>query len=129
MRCTSSALLEPADADAVGEPARKRSASLAQPDAGGANLVDVRRVGALDRVVRAAAAATGTYLDRARASGRATLARLPRVIGEHLRHARRQLARRLDVQELIRPMRVRVRAEHAGDQELRAREIARRACP
>ena len=35
----------------------------------------------------------------------------------------------LDVEELVRAVRVAVRAEDAGDQELRVREALRRACP
>ena len=45
------------------------------------------------------------------------------VIREHLRHAARHFPGRVEVQELVRPVRVRVRAEHARDQELRAREF------
>src|SRR5581483_9804340 len=52
---------------------------------------------------------------------RATSAALPRrfsFVGQHLRHAHRHVLRCIDVQELVRAVRVAVRAEDAGDQEL-----------
>src|SRR6187200_1617329 len=40
-----------------------------------------------------------------------------------LRDTTRELARCRQVQELVRPVRVRMRAEYTGDQELRARKL------
>ena len=51
------------------------------------------------------------------AAGFAALARLV-VLGDHPRHARGHALAHRDVQELVRAMRVRMRAEHAGDEEL-----------
>ncbi len=45
------------------------------------------------------------------------------VVGDDLGHARREPLARGDVQELVRAVRVRARAEHAGDEELRRGEL------
>ena len=58
-----------------------------------------------------------TELARARLTCRPAV-----MVGDDLRHADRQLFRAIEVQELVRPVRVRVRAEHAGDEELGRRE-------
>src|SRR5436305_2044974 len=48
---------------------------------------------------------------------------LLRVRREHVGDAERQPARRRDVKELVRAVRVRAGAEHAGDAELRLGEL------
>src|SRR5882672_9627764 len=46
-----------------------------------------------------------------------------RESGDYIGNARGQLLRVADVQELVRPVRVRVRPKHAGDEELRLRKL------